>query len=369
VTAAAPVVMRQLPAYAERLAAADPTRARSGGATPHRRRMTRTQSALIAASLVVSLLFGYVAVRDAHPRQTLDALGATDIGWLLPALALLVLAFFLRAIRWWSLFPRQTRPSLRAVTAALFVGYLANTVLPLRAGDAAAVVALNRRTGRTIAETTGTMLVQRAQDVLSLVLLLFLMLPWLPHVSWLRVAGTLGIVLLGLLAVVAVVVTRFGDSVVRPLLRPLRSLPFVAADALERAPTQFVQGLAGVVRPRVALASFAWTTASWIVVGAAYWFVLEATGIELSPLAGLLVVIGIGLAMILPSSPAALGVFEGATVVVLAAYNVAASTALSYALVLHALNVVPLLVVGLVLLGRRQLTLRSDAPASSAARV
>jgi hypothetical protein len=54
---------------------------------------------------------------------------------------------------------------------------------------------------------------------------------------------------------------------------------------------------------------------------------------------------------------------------VLAAYNVAASTALSYALVLHALNVVPLLVVGLVLLGRRQLTLRSDAPASSAARV
>jgi uncharacterized protein (TIRG00374 family) len=327
------------------------------------------QTALIAASLVVSLLFGYVAVRDAHPKQTLEAFGETDVGWLLPALAFLALAFILRAIRWWSLFPRQSRPPLRAVTAALFVGYLANAVLPLRAGDAAAVVALNRRAGRTIAETTGTMLVQRAQDVLSLVLLLFLMLPWLPHVSWLRIAGLFGVVLLGLLAVVAFVVRRFGDRVIRPLLRPLRALPFLAADALERAPTQFVQGLAGVVRPRVALASFAWTTLSWIVLGLAYWFVLEASAIELSPLAGLLVVIGIGLAMILPSSPAALGVFEGATVVVLAAYGVGGSTALSYALVLHALNVAPLLVGGIVLLGRGQLSLRPAAPASSTVRV
>jgi len=66
--------------------------------------------------------------------------------------------------------------------------------------------------------------------------------------------------------------------------------------------------------------------------------------LHVSYLAGLLVVIGIGLSMILPSSPAALGVFEGATVVCLGAYGISDSRALSYALVLHALNFLPFLV-------------------------
>jgi glycosyltransferase 2 family protein len=108
----------------------------------------------------------------------------------------------------------------------------------------------------------------------------------------------------------------------------------------------------------MALVSFAWTTLSWIVLSFAFWLVLKSTGIGLSPLAGALVVIGIGLAMILPSSPAALGVFEGATVVVLAAYGVDESQALSYALVLHAMNVLPLFAVALAYVAVRRIARR-----------
>jgi glycosyltransferase 2 family protein len=66
----------------------------------------------------------------------------------------------------------------------------------------------------------------------------------------------------------------------------------------------------------------------------------------LSPAAGLLVSVAVGVAMVLPASPAALGAFEAATVVALDAYGVPRSEALSYALVLHALNLVPFLVAG-----------------------
>jgi glycosyltransferase 2 family protein len=324
------------------------------GSVPLRRRFTRAQMLVLAVGLAISGAFMYVAVRDAQPRQTFGALRTMEYVWLPAGLVLLAAAFFIRAIRWQSLFPQESRPALRHVTAALFVGYVANAVLPLRAGDAVAVVALSRRADRTIAETTATALVQRAQDVLSLVLLLFLMLPWLPPVSWLRAAGLIALALLVFLALLLVTVLRFGDRAAQLLLRPLRALPFVPAESVERAPRQFVQGLGGLLSVRVALVSFAWTTLSWVVLGIGFWLVMEANALALSPLAGLLVVIGIGLAMILPSSPAALGVFEGATVVVLSAYGVDASAALSYALVLHALNVVPLLVVALALALRRQ---------------
>jgi uncharacterized protein (TIRG00374 family) len=313
------------------------------------------RTGLIVVGIVVSAVFMYIAVRGAHPGDTIDALGDTNWAWLVPSLALLGLAFFLRCIRWHSLFHRGVRPPLADVVSAQFVGYVANAILPVRAGEAAAIVTLNRRARTPIAEGTATVFVQRAEDVLSLVLLLFLMLPWLPQVSWLRAAGVVALVLLAVLAVVAATILRFGDRSIGFLMRPLRWLPFISADALARAPSEFIRGLAGLLTPRIALVSFAWTTLSWIVLGLGFWLLSIGSGIEVSPLAGLLVVIAIGLAMILPSSPAALGVFEGATVVALSAYGVADSVALSYAFVLHALNVLPLLLVAAGLIVARRL--------------
>ena len=315
---------------------------------------------LVVAGIVVSAFFMYIAVRGAHPEQTLDALRATNYLMLVPALALLAAAFFIRAIRWHSLFTPERKPSLPDVVAAQFVGYLANAILPVRAGEAAAIVTLNKRARTPIAEGTATVFVQRAEDVLSLVLLLFVMLPWLPDLSWLRAVVAISVALVVALAVIALLVLRFGEGAVRVLAKPLAWLPFIPKDALERAPAHFLRGLAGLVTPRIALVSFGWTTLSWVVLGVGFWLVLLASDIHLSPLAGVLVVIGIGLAMILPSSPAAVGVFEGATVVVLTAYGVGDSVALSYAFVLHLLNVLPLFAVAAALLVVRRL--RRAAP-------
>jgi len=322
--------------------------------------LSTTRTALIAVGLLVSAAFMYVAVRDAHLGQTWEEIRSVEYGWLVPALALLALAFFIRGIRWRSLFSPETKPPLGPVMSSQFVGYFANAVLPVRAGDAASIVALNKSARTPVAEGTATVLVERAEDVLSLVFLLFVMLPWLPHVGWLQGAGFVGLALLVALALVAAAVLRYGDRAIRLLVRPLRWLPFVPQHALDHAPAHFVRGLTGLVSLRVALVSFAWTTLSWIVLGIGFWLVMKASGLSLSPLAGVLVVIGIGLAMILPSSPAAVGVFEGATVVVLSAYGVADSEALSYALVLHALNVLPLFVVAAGIVVVRRLRVRAD---------
>jgi glycosyltransferase 2 family protein len=364
-TVATPALLRPpCNSYAETLGAGDADPGLARGSGRDRRALPSARTALIIVGVAVSAGFMYIAVRNAHFDETVDAFAETDVLMLVPAVALLVVAFFVRAIRWRSLFARTRRPSLPDVVSALFVGYLANAVLPVRAGEAAAIVALNRKARSPIAEATGTMLVQRAQDVLALVLLLFLMLPWLPEVSWLRAAGIIALALLLALAVLVAVVLKFGERPLRSLVRPLRWLPSVPAETIERAPGHFVYGLTGLVSPRVAAVSFGWTMLSWMIVGLGFWVVMEASGLELSPLAGELVVIGIGLAMILPSSPAALGVFEGATVIVLAAYGVAASEALSYALVLHALNVVPLFIVAAVIVLIRWLrpSVRSKQP-------
>jgi len=312
--------------------------------------VNRARSALPWLGLLVTVVFSYLAVRTVDPGEAWAAARASNPVWLVPAFAALVAAVLLRAIRWQFLFARETRPPLGAVARALLVGYFFNSVLPARAGEAARVVALHRSTGNSRAELAATVVVERVYDVVALVALLFVASPWLPHVGWARSAAIFaGVLGLGCLLLV-VGVGIWGERPFRLLLRPLALLPFVREEWLGRAALNLVGGLAAIRRPALAAVALSWTAVSWLGLGLSTWFVLRAFHLGLSPLAGLLVVIAVNLALVLPSSPAAVGVFEAATVVALSAYHVPTSRALPTALVLHLLNLVPYLVAGAVVL-------------------
>lgn len=310
----------------------------------------QARSALVWVGVAVTIAFTYLAVRDAHLGDVWEALRASQKAWLLPAFAALVAAVVLRALRWWSLYRPETRPPLREVARALLVGYFFNNVLSLRAGEAARILLLNRRTGVSRAEATATVVVERAFDVIALLLILFAISPWLPEVTWLQTAAFLLVVLGGLLIGSALLLARHGTRVLRILLYPLSWIPALSAERFEAGLRSLVHGFAGLHSLRVAIEGFCWTLLSWLSVALSFWLVLLGFDFGLSPVAGLLVVIAINLALVLPSSPAAVGVFEWATVVALDAYGIPDSEALSYALVAHALNFVPFVVAGVLLL-------------------
>ncbi|MBA2440450.1 MAG: flippase-like domain-containing protein [Thermoleophilaceae bacterium] len=301
------------------------------------------RSAAVWLGVALSAVCAWLLVRGTRAGEVRAALAEAQLFWLVPVTSLLLLAFVLRAERWRSLYAPGRRPPLRDVTRALYVGYLFNAILPLRAGEAARIVALDRRGGAPIAETTATVVVERLFDVLSLLLLLFLMLPWLPVLTWTAAASALAAVLVVALAAAVTALALSAERLAAAAVRGVARLPGLTEDRVAAPAERVLRGLAGLRTVRTALVAFGLTTLSWLVVGLGYWLLMRAFEIELSPLSGLLVVIAIGLAMILPSSPAALGVFEGATVLALAAYGVDESAALSYALVLHALSVVPFL--------------------------
>jgi uncharacterized membrane protein YbhN (UPF0104 family) len=88
---------------------------------------------------------------------------------------------------------------------------------------------------------------------------------------------------------------------------------------------------------------------------------MRGFGLRLGFAAAILVVVATNLAMILPSGPAGVGVFEAATLVALHAFRARGASALSYALVLHALSVVPLILAGYIALHEEALLRRRRA--------
>lgn len=305
-----------------------------------------------AAGLAVTAVCMYLAVRGVKLDDAVDALRASDLLWLLPTIPVFALAIVLRAVRWWSLFAVDERPPLRAVTYALLVGYFFNNILPARAGEVARIIALHKRAQTPRAETVGTVVVERVLDVLALLIILFASYPWLPEISWLRAAAIFGAIVVAVVCVLVVVIVRYDERAVHWLLSPLRRVKRAGfAERVEQAAVNATRGLVALRDPGIAIRGFLLTIASWLVLAFSYWILMAAFHLDIPVVAGILVTVAINLSLVLPSSPAALGVFEAATIIALRAFDIPQADALSYALVLHLLNLVPFLAIGAVLLG------------------
>lgn len=306
--------------------------------------------------LLLSGALVWLTVRNVDFARTADALREASYWTLAPALLALVLGVALRAARWQVLFESETRPPLGPVTGAMLVGYLFNAILPARAGEAARVIALSRRCGNSRAEVLATVVAERVLDVLSLLILLFVASPFLPEVSWLGKAAALAAVFAACIVVVVVVLARHQE---RPLVWALRPLArWIPAERADQAAANLVRGLAAFRRPGVAARGLALTTVSWVALAFSAWALLAGFDLDVGFTGALLVVIATSLALILPSAPASVGPFEAGTVVALSAYGIDQSDALSYALVYHALNLLPFLLVGYVALNRHVVGVR-----------
>ncbi len=298
----------------------------------------------------MTLAFTYLALSSLNFALAWRALRTTDYWWIAMSLIAFGLGCVARALRWRSLFGRGRRPPVGPILDATMVGYLYNNVLPVRAGEAARVVVLTQRSSTAPVEIVGTVVVERMYDVLVLLVIFFAAEPWLSNVSWFGAAAIVAIVLALGIAVVATVLAIYGDRPVRLLLRPLRRSPRFSSEGIERAARELTHGLSGLRDWVVALETFLWSLAAWMLTALCAYLVSLGFHLQLPFSCGVLVAVAVGLSMIVPSPPAAVGVFESAALVALKAYHVPYSSALPYALVLHLVNFLPYVIVGVLVL-------------------
>jgi uncharacterized protein (TIRG00374 family) len=301
------------------------------------------------ATLALAVGFTYLAVRGVHWHQAWLAVEHCHAWWLVPAMGAFVAQTLMRAMRWRSLFAHKRRPRRGPIVEATLVGYLFNNIMPARAGEVARVASLTRNSATPPAEIVGTVVVERAYDVFAVLLIFFCAAPWLPHVSWLGPAAVLAAIAAVGLAAVVVILAAYGERPLQWAARPLARLPRLSSEKIEHHVALLATGLSGLRERRVALEALVWSLAAWMTAALWAWFVLLAFH-HLPFSAAVLVTVAIGLSMIIPSPPAAIGVFEAAGVLALKAYGVSQTGALPFAIVLHISNFVPLVVAGAIAL-------------------
>jgi uncharacterized protein (TIRG00374 family) len=312
------------------------------------------------AGIVVSVVFGWLAIRGLDFHEVRQAMGRADLAWILAAVLVSVLGVAMRSERWRALFPRASRPGHVPTFWASQIGLLANNVLPLRAGELVRTLALSRESGLRRTAVLATVGVERVFDLAVIAALELAVASQLPDAA---VARRFTLLALAILAVAVVVVAVLaiaparrtaGDLLLR--LPFLRTRGAVVIDSLRT-------GLAALRDRQLAAVALLWTLASWLVLAVAGWCVLRAFDLHLPWHAALFLLVAVTFAQAVPASAGSVGVFELAARSALVAYGVPPAVALSAGIVLHAVSALPFIVLGAIGMARLGISRRDFAHA------
>ena len=326
--------------------------------------------------LVVTVGLLAWALHGVDARALIDHLRRAN-PWLMAAtIVLATLTFPLRAIRW-RLILRSTsggRLPLGPLWHATAIGFMANNLLPVRAGELARAYAARQAVSVRFTTALASIAVERVLDGLVLVGLftVALVVPSFPRdamIGGVRLAGlaTAGAGLFAGILVVALLVVHRPAPWIRLLGRVARGvLPARLADHVTHLAEGLVEGLDVLKRPGRLLGVAAWSLLLWLVNAASFAVCFRAFELPVPPEGALLLQGVIGFGVALPSSPGFVGVFEAATRGTLAMYGVDATRAVSYALAYHLGTFFPITLLGLASLSRMRLHLAELRGAAAA---
>lgn len=313
--------------------------------------------AKIALGLGVSVALLAWVFRGVDVRAVGARLADTHWGWLGGSVAALLLSIWARAWRWRYLFAPGARP--RRLFAAVMIGYTGNNLLPLRAGEVLRAYVVARH-GQPFWATLATLVVERVLDAIAVGLMLavlFLTLAVPRELEWAALVFlSADLVLLALLAALAAAPGR-----VVALARRLTGWWPAGACRVDRALDLVLGGLAGIGTPRHLPPILAGSLVVWLLLAVSVWTAFRAARLDLPMAAAWAVLAFVGLGVSLPSSPGFAGVIQAAVVLALALFAVPQADALSFSLLLHGSQFLPVTLWGLALLLVEQVSLGEAA--------
>jgi glycosyltransferase 2 family protein len=292
-------------------------------------------------------------------RVVVDRLRETLWTFLLLSIALNFLSMWMRAWRWYYLFPPGTHPT--HLFRALIIGYMGNNLLPLRAGELVRVYVASRR-GQQFWTTFATVVVERVLDGLAVGLIvatLLLVVPLGAEMRW-SIFVFLALDLAGIAVLVAIAsAPGFCRLVIEALFRRFDRLERRLLDILGT----MTEGLRGVRAAQHVVPITVCSVVIWLFFALSIWTALHAAHLDLPLAAAWTVLAFLGLGVSLPSSPGFVGVVQAATVLALALFAVPRAEALSFSLLIHASQFIPVTAVGLLWLLLEHVSLTDAARA------
>ncbi|RKX26405.1 MAG: hypothetical protein DRP45_03655 [Candidatus Zixiibacteriota bacterium] len=326
--------------------------------------MTSAQRKRLSFSigLIISIILLWVLFRDVHFEELWTALRGANYFWLLPNMALVILAMYQRAHRWSHMIRPVKAVSLNKLVAATFIGFMANNVLPLRLGEFVRAYSLAYQDKEVSKSASlATIFVERMVFDLVALLVIFCAVVSvaaveIPDEMRTGIYLAIGIALTGIIFVLVLALKP--DRTSDLLTKYLVFLPERLRETIGSIVTRFSWGLIFIKKPKTVGWVSLHTLLIWLVMGISNYSVFLAFGFDLPLDASFFLLVVVSISILVPSSPGFVGVYHAGTVFSLMQYGIGRADALSFALVLHAAQYIPITLLGFYFLRKEHLSLK-----------
>lgn len=265
---------------------------------------------------------------------------------------------WVRAHRWSVLIRPVGQLKLRDSYTLQMIGYIANTVLPLRMGEFIRGVMLGQKIKISKSTSLATVVVERMIDSVSLLLVIVivgLLFPFSDNIkeaAW-AMAGGVSLLLL------VILYFAFADDPLAGLFgRIFDLLPKKIGTFLRDMAGKFIVGFGLLRTGKNYLIITIETAILWLLYGLqvfllllSFDFLSQYEQIGASPiLASFVILVLSAVALSLPSAPGGVGTFHAACMLGLSLFSVASAPAAGFAVIIHAISIIFYICVGIPLM-------------------
>ena len=293
-------------------------------------------------------------LHDFRIVQAMRELARVDWKWVAIGMGFDILSYGVQALRWKWLLSPFGKVKLTHTIRAVYAGLFANLVFPLRPGELLRSYIVSDAEDIRLGRVLGSVGVERLVDLViaTASLAVVSLLVDLPQ-KFRKVADTLGIITLVLLAIVVLMIYYLEVKLAQnpDMNSGPRHLPgklmraLLGLHAMGTAPSFYAAVFASLLMPACQVLGL--------------WAMMMAYGLQLPFLAAIVVLLIINLGVSLPNAPANVGSYQFFCVLGLSVFQVEKTTATSFSIFAFLALTIPFIFLGFVGLVRSGLSLKS----------
>lgn len=286
-------------------------------------------------SLVISIFFMWLVLKDIDYPLLWEQLRMFNWWILLLGLVLWLIGYGIRAWRWQVLLEPVCSISFRTSLEILVIGFTANNLLPLRAGEFVRSYVLGQKEDVPMATVFATVAAERVFDgliIVGLTLIGALVVPmplWMEQTIWVASGAFIGAFSVFTLLIF---LNRQTMHVVGWLLH---LLPGGMKEKAEGLLNVFTAGIEFLRDPWILMRVTLSSVSIWLIEAGFYYLAAQSFGFVMSFQQALFMKGILNLGILVPSAPGYVGTFEFFVIEALALISISETAALGYALVTH----------------------------------
>ncbi len=308
----------------------------------------------LALGLVLSAFFLWLAFRQARLGEIVEALASARYWLMAPVVALTVAAFAVRAWRWRFLLSTVQIIPFGPLFASTMIGFMGNNLLPMRLGELLRAHSIGRSAGVSRTAALASVVVERILDIF---VLLAVFAAILLHRGLPADVRSWGAFLLALALPVLVALVVFQARFAAAMVFLARVVPARFRPQVLRVAGNFHLGLGVLRKGRTLFWAVLCSILMWACLAGVVMLCLAALHLRLSPEAAVVVLVVMAIGTMVPAAPGYIGTLQYAGTLALLQYGVDRPRALSFTLLYHASQWLPVTALGLYYFLRERFSL------------